>query len=166
MAFCQTASSSIPTPIRGKPIGKVVQRFPNVDVGLVRLEPGIRYTNEFFESEEGGVSGVTPCRFATSRAGNIVEMDNPFNGSCGGSILGTNFILENDTNIYHQHDWQIFERGTKADDGSRGSPILSKNGDVAAIFRFVDRENPKCGFALSGEEVEILGLKLVDNHVF
>ena len=100
-----------PDPIRGRPIGKVVQRFPNVDVGLVLLASGIRYTNEFFESEEGGASGVTPRRFATSEIGDIVEMDNPFNGSCAGIVIGTNHIFEN--NKYHQHDWQIFEHGTK-----------------------------------------------------
>jgi len=91
-------------------------------------------------------------------------MDNPFNGSCAGSVVGRNYIFEN--NRYHQHDWQIFEHGTKVDDGSCGSPILDENGEVAAILRFVDRENPKCGFAMIGEEVEKLGLKLVDNHVF
>src|SRR5271156_756646 len=74
-----------PDPIRGRPIGK---RFPNVNVGLVRLEPGIRYTNEFFESEEGGASGVTPHHFATSKMGDIVEMENPFSGSCAGSVVG------------------------------------------------------------------------------
>jgi hypothetical protein len=142
----------------------VVQRFPNVNVGLVRLEPGIRYTNEFFESEEGGASGVTPRRFATPQIGNIVEMDNPFNGSCAGTVVGTNYIFEN--NRYDRHLWQTFEHGTKADDGSCGSPILDENGEVAAIFRFVDGENPKWGFAVIGEEVENLGLKLVDNHVF
>ena len=153
-----------PDPIRGRPIGKVVQRFPNANVGLVRLEPGIRYTNEFFESKEGGVSGVTPRRFATSEVGDVVEMDNPFNGSCAGITVGKNFILEN--NRYHQHGWQIFERGIKAEDESCGSPILNENGEVAAIFRFVDIEDPKCGFAVRGEDVENLGLKLVDNHVF
>ena len=56
--------------------------------------------------------------------------------------------------------------GPNADDGSCGSPILDKNGEVAAIFRFVDRENPKGGFAVTGGQVEKLGLKLVDNHVF
>jgi hypothetical protein len=153
-----------PDPIRGRPIGEVVQRFPSVDVGLVRLEPGIRYPNEFFESEEGGASGVTPRCFATSQIGYTVEMDNPFNGSCAGSVIGTNYIFENNT--YHQHNWQIFEHGTKANDGSCGSPILNENGEVAAILRFVDRENPKCGFAVMGEQVEKLGLELVDNHVF
>ena len=153
-----------PDPIRGRPIGKVVQRFPNVDVGLVLLESGIRYTNEFFDSEEGGASGVTPRRFATSEIGDIVEMDNRFNGSCAGIVMGTNYIFEN--NKYHRHDWQIFEHGTEAEDGSCGSPILDQNGDVAAIFRFVDKENPKCGFAVIGEQVEDIGLKLVDNHVF
>ena len=151
-----------PDPIRGRPIGKVVQRFPNVDVGLIRLESGIRYTNEFFESDEGGASGVTPRRFATSQYGDIVEIDNPFNGSCASIVIGRNYILEN--NKYHQHDWQIFE--TKADDGSCGSPILDKNGEVAAIFRFVDRDNPKGGFAVTGGQVETLGLEMVDNHVF
>ena len=153
-----------PDPIRGRPIGKVVQSFPNADVGLVRLEPGIRYTNEFFESKEGRVSGVTPRRFATSEMGDIIEMDNPFNGSCAGITVGRNYVLEND--LYHRHHWQIFERGIKAEDRSCGSPNLDGNGEVAAIFRFADSENPKIGFALRGEDVEKLGLKLVDNHVF
>jgi hypothetical protein len=153
-----------PDPIRGRPIGKVVQRFPNVDVGLVRLKSGIRYTNEFFESEEGETSGVTPRRFATSKTSHIVEMDNPFSGSCAGIVMGRNYILEN--NKYHKHDWQIFEHGTKPDNGSCSSPILEENGEVAAIFRYVDRDNLKGGFAVPGERVEKLGLELVDNHVF
>ena len=153
-----------PDPIKGRPIGKVVQRFPNIDVGLVRLEPGTHYTNEFSESEEGGASGVTPHHFATSKMGDIVEMDNPFSGSCAGSVIGRNFVFEDAK--YNGHDWEVFERGTGADDGSCGSPILDGNGRVVALFRFVDKSNPKFGFALRGEKVENLGLKLVDNHVF
>jgi len=152
-----------PDPIKGRQIGKVVQRFPNVDVGLVRLEPGIRYTNEFFESE-GETSSVTPRRFAVSEYGDCLKMDNPYSGSCAAIVVGVNHILENAE--YHQHDWQIFERGIAANEESCGSPILDENGRVAAIFRFVDKMNPKCGFGVTGAEVEKLGLELVDKHAF
>jgi hypothetical protein len=161
--FCEDGIVFHPDPDGGRPIGKVVQRFPNIDLGLVRLEPGICYTNEFFESE-GGASSVTPCRFAIPVPGESLEMDNPFSGSCAATVVGDNFIFENTK--YHKHNWQIFEHGTKLDEGSCGSPILNEDGRVVAIFRFVDESNPKCGFGLIGEEVEKLGLKLVDNHVF
>ena len=152
-----------PDPIKGRQIGKVVQRFPNVDVGLVRLEPGIRYTNEFFESRSGA-SGVTPRRFTLSKYGDCLEMDNPYSGSCAATVVGVNSVLEG--TVYHRHDWQFFERGIAANEGSCGSPILDENGRVASIFRFVDKEDPKCGFGVTGVAVENLGLELVDKHVF
>jgi len=154
-----------PDPIRGRQIGKVVQRFPNIDVGLVRLESGIRYTNEFFESEDGEASGLTLRRFADSSVpGDIFEMDNPFSGSCAGSFVGSNYILEGVE--YHKHAWVVFERGTGVLDGFCGSPIVDQYGRVAAIFRFVDRTNSKCGFAVTGAAVKNLGLQLVDTHIF
>jgi S1-C subfamily serine protease len=131
----------------------------------VRLEPGIRYTNEFFESEESEASGVIPRRFATlSKVGDALEMDNPFSGSCADGVVSVDWIYQDVK--YHEHKWIALERGSRICDGSSGSPILNENGQVTAIFRFVDRESPNLGFALPGAEVEKLGLKLVDKHVF
>ena len=156
-----------PDPIRGRQIGKVVQEFSRIDVGLVRLEPGISYTNEFFESKEGGASGLIPRAFADADSTKnycTLEMDNPFNGSCAGTIIGLNSIF--DGVKYQKHELVIFEHGTGAHDGCCGSPIVDENGWVTAMFRFVDITRTGVGFALPAAEVEKLGLKLVDSHVF
>jgi len=154
-----------PDPVKGKPIGKVVRTFPNVDVGLVHLESGIRYTNEFFESDEGGASGLIPSGFAQKTIpGENLEMDNPYNGSCAAAVIGTNHILEGVR--YHEHKWIILERGTRLRDRCCGSPIVDENGLVAAIFRYALGERADIGYAVPALEVEKLGLKLVDSHEF
>jgi len=144
-----------------------VQEFSRIDVGLVRLEPGISYTNEFFESKEGGASGLIPRAFAdtdSTKKYYTLEMDNPFNGSCAGTIIGLNSIF--DGVKYQKHEWVVFEHGTGAHDGYCGSPIVDENGQVTAMFRFADIKRADVGFALPAAEVKKLGLKLVDSHVF
>jgi len=53
--------------------------------------------------------------------GDLFDMDNPFNGSCAGIVVGVNCFFEDAE--FHKHGWQIFERGTKPYAGSYGSAI-------------------------------------------
>lgn len=138
-----------PNPLTGRVIGRVVDVLPGTDISIVKLESGLEYLNETFGTAENPagdtLSGLAPGFAPHTRTYDMLSMNNPFSGSCDGSILGVGLRLEGSNASYVLHEWLLLDNGEKAPiDGSCGSPVLDNQAGVVGLFRFKKNENNQC----------------------
>jgi hypothetical protein len=144
-----------PDPKTGNVIETVVENIKE-SIAIVRLKSGIRYTNEIFGN--GCMAGTRITRIAPglpphSRVGDTIFMNNPFSGYCEGTVMALGAKVEGCGSKHHvKHIWSLFENGTEPIQGSCGSAILDKNGQVVAFFRF---QQDASGFSVGVSAVEL-----------
>ena len=153
-----------PNPVTGSVIGRIVEHLPGTDISLVKLNPGLRYTNHTFGSEANpdgiGTSGISPGYPPHLRTYDFITMDNPYSGFSEGSVLVTGYKLpEGGGTEYVRHNWDIFENGSDPVDGSCGCPILDEQGMVVGLFRFKVRGTSTC-LAVSAMELRRFGFEI------
>ncbi|KAH0551323.1 hypothetical protein GP486_007432 [Trichoglossum hirsutum] len=153
-----------PNPKKGSVIGKIVDRLLGTDISIVKLNPGLRYTNETFGTEDNPdgikMSDISPCYPPHLRAYDAITMNNPFSGSCEGVVLGLGAMFpEEGERGYVLHQWYILENVDGTVDGSCGSPILDCDGQVVGLFRFKKENSPHC-FGVSAMELRTLGYEI------
>ncbi|KAH7031918.1 hypothetical protein B0J12DRAFT_789371 [Macrophomina phaseolina] len=159
-----------PSP-KGDLIGKVVQEFPHTGICLIKLNKGITYINETFQSDFDPL-GTTIKGFAVptppeTRGWDIVTMDNPYSGYADGNVIALGVAVSVDPERkYTKQRWFTFQCGGEDINGSCGSPILDEQGRVLSFFRY-QIDNTKDTFAIEAVELQKLGFEVVQGqHTF
>ncbi|KAI4120471.1 MAG: hypothetical protein LQ338_006994 [Usnochroma carphineum] len=154
-----------PNPDTGRIIGQVVKNLRGTDIAIVKLEPGLRYTNETFGSDDNPagfyINGIAPPYAPHLRAFDEVKMNNPFTGSSEGTImaLGAKIIGEEGNRKFIRHDWHMFENGDQPVDRSCGAPILDDQDRVVGLFRFREPTSNLC-LSISATELREFGYEI------
>lgn len=129
-----------PDPKRGVVIGRIVRSLANTDISLMKLSPGVNYTNETFGSPDSPqgipLGSLLSAEYPDIRIYDTVEMDNPFSGRCEGQVRAFGAVFPDlGSGNYVEHTWYEFDNPNGIADGSCGSTILHDNG-VLGFFIF------------------------------
>lgn len=136
-----------PTPL-GRRIGRIIQRFPELDIGLLSLDPSISFSNaRYFQAP-------APQRMVPHhqiRAGDYFECDGISTGRFDLVACGKSFYYEDpippsvEYDCIDVRDWKIEmtystygATGGRAKDGVCGAPLVDRTGRVGGFFRYAD----------------------------
>lgn len=136
-----------PTPL-GRKIGQIVERLPELDIGLLSLDPSISFSNDrYFQAP-------APRRMvphAQIRAGDNFEMDGISTGRLDLVAVGKSFYFEDPTPPAGEYDLVDFQgwrieltfaafgpTGQQARDGVCGAPFVDLEGRVGGFCRSSD----------------------------
>ena len=136
-----------PTPM-GRRVGQIVERLPELDIGLVSLDPSISFSNgRYFQSPN-------PRRMiphAQIRAGSNFELDGISTGRLDLVAVGKSFyfndpvLLAVESDLVEVQNWRIEisfsvsgPTGELARDGVCGAPFVDSEGSVGGFFRYSD----------------------------
>ncbi|KAL9596074.1 MAG: hypothetical protein Q9219_006021 [cf. Caloplaca sp. 3 TL-2023] len=139
-----------PNPITGRLIGTIVEELFGTDIAVARLNPGIRYTNDIFRSEEDPagflIKGIAPSYPPYLKIYDEVTMNNPFTGSSEGTLmaLGARIVDDPGKKKLIRHQWHTFENGDQPVDGSCGTPILDERDWLVGMFRYKEDASNLC----------------------
>lgn len=157
-----------PTPANGMVIGRVVKTLDNLDISLVKLNPGLQYTNEFFSSLDGQ-PGPCPKSFVskdppTTRVYDRVFMDNPFGGRSEGMVTGLGVTVEgSQSTMYVPHVWYQFDNPLGVVDGSCGSAIVNERDEVLSFFRSKHDNEDMC-YGVAAEDLSAQGYQVLSGE--
>jgi hypothetical protein len=86
-----------PNPVTESVIGRIIEHLPGTGISVMKLNPGLRYTNHMFGSEVNpdGIetSGISPGYPPHLRTYDFITMDNPYSGFSEGSVLATGYKI-------------------------------------------------------------------------
>ena len=165
-----------PNPATGRIIGTVVvDELPGTGIAIVKLNPGLRFINETFASDEypagSRIKGVTPPYAPHLRVYDEVKMNDPVTGNSEGVIMALGARVVNDlqgTRKLVRHEWHVFEHGDQDVEERRcGAPILDDQDGVVGLFRFKDPTSPGLCLSVSATELREFGYEIcVGEHTF
>ena len=153
-----------PDPRSGIVIGKISHSLPETDISFAKLNPGLRYINETFDSTKNPL-GVRANRISLSfpsdlRTYDTCSMNTPFSGRCDGHLLAAGEVIPACGNAEHvPHMWLSFESGDEPVEGTCGSPIIRDNGDLVGFFRYKMEDSNYC-YAVSALTLQEHGYEI------
>ena len=131
-----------------KSIGNVVKRIPHTDIALIKLDDGIQYANETFESVVDGAAALSHLTMLeaakNTTMGDFCYMNNPFTGYSEGTIgpVSTMRVPSDDMNVpelpWVRTQWAYMGQGFRQnlEDGVCGSAIWTQQGKVIGFFQY------------------------------
>lgn len=133
-----------PTPL-GRRIGQIVERLPELNIGLVSLDPSISFTNTRY------FLAPAPLRMVSHdeiQAGDYYEVDGISTGRLDFVAVGKSYYFEDPTPASVEYEcidvqgWKIEltysafgPTGQRARDDVCGAPMVNQEGRVAGFFR-------------------------------
>lgn len=146
-------------------VGVVQKVFCATDISLVKLHSNIKYSSQTFGSDLHPPQQIKSLKKPNGlRVGDILSMENPFSGYCEGSVVDAVWMSIPEDEGEEALPWVIitsFYLGNGLEEpleGSCGSPVLTKDGEVVGFFRFL-AENGK-GYCVSAEVLIDIGMSL------
>lgn len=125
-------------------IADVEKIFEDTDISLARLHDGVYYSSQTFSSELSPAVDIKCLRKPTDlKIGDVLTMNNAFSGYCEGVFTSVVWRSIPENEERGELPWVTISSfylgngGEEPLDGSCGSPVLTEEGEVVGLFRFL-----------------------------
>lgn len=149
----------------GQVIGTVEDIFEDTDISLAKLRMGIRYAAQTFGSDlKPSIDMKSMRKSAGLLIGDNLTMENSFSGLCEGIFMASIWKCIPADGNRHKLPWVVISNfylgngGEEPLDESCGSPVLTENGEVVGLFRFMTNNGK--AYCVSAEVLVETGYKL------